>query len=107
MTAGLELRKLKTDIATFECLNYQDLKFYAHKITRHIRLIFETHPVKDVFLNNYIQNVVIKHIEIVEDYIDNLNDYKGKEAFVSKALKYHFNCITDSFTYATLINQHD
>lgn len=106
MTEGTELRRLKSEITSFDCLNYEDLKFYTNKIAEHIRGISRHHPPVDDFFRDYIQCVVLKHLEIIEDFIFNLPRYQGKEEFVTRALKYHFNCIIDSYTFATLAYQH-
>jgi hypothetical protein len=106
MTPGSELRKLKSDLSSFECLNIEDIKFYTDKISRHIYYISEHHPVADELLKSYIDCVVLKHIEIIEDFVHNAEAFKGKEEFITKALKYHFNCIIDSYTYATVAYQH-
>jgi hypothetical protein len=106
MTPSLELRKLKSEITSFECLNYEDLKYYTSKIGGHIKMISEKHPIGDGFFKTYIERMILKHISIVEDYIYHLNEYKGREEFLSKSLKYHFNCIIDSYTYALLAYQH-
>ena len=106
MTAGSELRKLKSEITTFDCTNYQDLAFTTHRINRHIRMIFDAHPFRDDFIRNYIEAVVLKHITIIENYIEHIEQLESRLPFVTKALRYHFNCIIDSFTYATLSHQH-
>lgn len=106
MTASGELRKLKSEILSFDCLNYNDLQFYTRKIADHIRLIYSSNGINDEFLRSYIQAVVIRHLEIVEDYVNNLHEYEGKEPFITRALKYHFNCIIDSFTFATIVHQY-
>ena len=106
MTAGLELRELKSEITTFDCTNYQDLTFTTNRINGHIRMIFETHPQNDTFLKNYIEAVVLKHISIIESYIEHIEQDESRLPFVTKALRYHFNCIIDSFTYALLTHQH-
>lgn len=106
MTPGSELRKLKSEISSFECLNYEDIKFYTGKISRHIQLISENYPVDDEFFNSYVECVVLKHMNIIEDFINQAGSFKGREEFITKALKYHFNCIIDSYTYATVAFQH-
>ena len=106
MTSGSELRKLKSEITSFECLNYEDLKFYTQKICSHIKHISRDHPVLDDFFKAYIDDVVLRHINIIEDFVNNIARFRGREEFVSKALKYHFNCVIDSYTYATLAFQH-
>jgi len=106
MTAGLELRKLKSEITTFDCTNYQDLALTTHRINKHIRMIFDTHLFSDDFIRNYIEAVVLKHITIIENYIERIDQQENRLPFVTKALRYHFNCIIDSFTYATLTHQH-
>ena len=106
MTAGLELRKLKSEITSFDCLNEEDLRFYTKKIASHIRKISETTSFNDELLRNYLDSVILKHLAIIEDFINNVSAYNGREAFITKALKYHFNCIIDSYTYATVAHQH-
>lgn len=105
MTPGSELRKLKSEMTSFNCMNYEDLKFYARRISNHIRKISEHAPPNDPLLKNYIECVILKHVEIIDEFVAGISDYKGREEFVSKALKYHFNCIIDSYTYATLVQQ--
>jgi hypothetical protein len=102
MTPGSELRKLKSEMTSFDCLNFEDLKFYTSRIANHIRKISEHSPSQDNLLKDYIDCVVLKHMDIIDEFIKGLSAYKGREEFVSKALKYHFNCIIDSYTYATL-----
>lgn len=105
MTPGAELRRLKTEISGFECLNYEDLRFYTHKIASHIRKISEHDSNDDSLLHAYIKDVILQHLQIIEDFVSQ-RSFKGREEFVTKALKYHFNCIIDSYTYATLAYQH-
>ena len=50
MTTGLELRKLKSEITSFDCLNEEDLRFYTKKIASHIRKISETTSFNDELL---------------------------------------------------------
>lgn len=107
MTAGLELRKLKSEITSFDCLNYEDLKFYTAKIAGHIRHIFETQPPREKLFRDYVEQVILKHLDIIEDFINNLHAYHNREEFITKSLKYHFVCIIDSYTYATLAVQHE
>jgi len=102
MTEGSELRRLKSEIGSFECLNYEDLRFYTNKISEHIRKISVHHPQQDPFLKQYIDDVLLKHVSIVEQFIESIPQYRGREEFITKALKYHFNCIIDSYTYATI-----
>lgn len=106
MTPGSELRRLKSEITSFDCLNYEDLKFYTHKISEHIRKISESGALSDPLLQDYVEVVLLRHLGIVEEFINNLSGYEGREEFVTKSLKYHFNCIIDSYTYATLVHQH-
>ena len=106
MTASAELRRLKSEITFFDCMNYEDLKFYTKKIAGHIRKISETDATEDTLLKEYIKEVLLKHLAIVEDFIYSHKDFHGREEFVSKSLKYHFNCIIDSYTYATIAYQH-
>jgi hypothetical protein len=106
MTTGLELRKLKSEITSFDCLNEEDLRFYTNKIAAHIRKISESNELIDDLLKNYVDCVILKHLAIVEEFINGVSEYNGKEAFITKALKYHFNCIIDSYTYATVAHQH-
>ena len=106
MTRGSELRRLKSEIINFDCLNYEDLKFYTNKIVAHLRKISEVNPPRDKLLKEYIECVILKHLSIVEEFINELDSYKGREEFITKALKYHFNCIIDSYTYATVAYQH-
>ena len=105
MTPGSELRRLKTEIGGFDCLNYEDLKFYTHKIASHIRKISEHDTNDEGLLHAYVRDVILQHLQIIEDFVSE-NSFKGREEFVTKALKYHFNCIIDSYTYATLAYQH-
>jgi hypothetical protein len=106
MTQGSELRRLKSEIGSFDCLNYEDLKFYTGKIATHIRRIYESGIPVEPLMKDYVECVILKHLEIIEDFINDLPVYKGKEEFVTKALRYHFNCIIDSYTYATIAYQH-
>ena len=105
MTSGLELRKLKSEITSFDCLNEEDLKFYTRKIATHIRKISESNELIDDLLKNYVDCVILKHLEIIEEFINNVSEYNGREGFITKSLKYHFNCIIDSYTYATVAHQ--
>jgi hypothetical protein len=105
MTPGAELRRLKTEIGGFDCLNYEDLRFYTHKIATHIRKISENDSNQDNLLQAYIKDVILQHLQIIEEFVSR-NSFQGREEFVTKALKYHFNCIIDSYTYATLAYQH-
>lgn len=107
MTAGSELRRLKSEMSSFECLNYEDLKFYTNKIGHHIRLIYENSAPQDPLVQKYIDHVVIRHVQILEEFIANLDNYQGREEFLSKSLKYHFNCIIDSYTYAVVAFRSD
>jgi hypothetical protein len=106
MTPGAELRKLKSELTSFDCLNYEDLKFYTHKIASHIRKIYENDELEDGLLNKYVDCVILKHLAIIEEFINSASSFSGKEEFITKALKYHFNCIIDSYTYATVAHQH-
>jgi len=105
MTTGAELRRLKSELTSFDCLNYEDLKFYTHKIASHLRKISETDDIDDELLNKYVECVVMKHMAIVEEFINVISEYPGREAFFTKSLKYHFNCIIDSYTYAAVAHQ--
>ncbi|MFL5738760.1 MAG: hypothetical protein ACJ75B_00975 [Flavisolibacter sp.] len=102
MTPGAELRRLKSEITSFDCLNFEDLKFYTEKIANHIRKISSVQPSPDDLLQDYIETVILKHLAIIEEFVNHLKQYRGREEFVSKALRYHFNCIIDSYTYASL-----
>ena len=106
MTTGLELRRLKSEITSFECLNEEDLRFYTNKIASHIRKISETTKIEDELMNNYVNSVILKHLAIIEDFIFGISEFNGRETFITKSLKYHFNCIIDSYTYATVAYQH-
>ena len=106
MTPSAELRMLKSEITNFDCLNYEDLKFYTHKIATHIRKISENDPSSDLLLNAYVQDVILKHLNVIEEFISSHALLEGREEFVTKSLKYHFNCIIDSYTYATFAYQH-
>ena len=106
MTPGSELRKLKSELSSFQCLNYEDIKFYTGKIATHIRKISEADGMNDSLLKDYVSCVILKHLSIIEEFINNISTYNGREEFITKSLKYHFNCIIDSYTYATVAYQH-
>ncbi|HEU4469545.1 MAG TPA: hypothetical protein VFR58_00555 [Flavisolibacter sp.] len=106
MTEGSELRRLKSELGGFSCLNYEDLRFFTRKIAGHIRSISAHHPAGDAFFKDYVNDVVLQHLAIIEAFVNNIDIYQGREEFVSKSLKYHFNCIIDSYTYATVSYRH-
>jgi hypothetical protein len=106
MAAGAELRKLKSELTSFECLNLEDLKFKTHRFSKHIYQITENHPASDGFFKTYINCVILKHLDVIEDFVNNIEEFNGREEFISKALRYHFNCIIDSYTYASIVLQH-
>ena len=66
------------------------------------------HPSnRGCLFNQYIVEVILRHVKIIEDFINSLGtNFRGREAFVTRSLKYHYNCIIDSYTYALLVLQH-
>ncbi|MGZ5190671.1 MAG: hypothetical protein ACXWCZ_06590 [Flavisolibacter sp.] len=83
MTTSLELRRLKSEITSFDCLNDEDLRYYTKKIASHIRKISETTTLNDKLLKNYVDYVILKHLSIIEDFINDVSEYKGKQSKVS------------------------
>ncbi len=81
MTPGLELRRLKSGIINFDCLSYEGLKFYTNKIAAHIRKISKASPPKDKLLKEYPECVILKHLSIVEEFINELHFHKARENY--------------------------
>jgi len=71
-----------------------------------LRKISEVSPPRDKLLKEYLECVILKHLSIVEEFINELDSYKGREEFITKALKYHFTCIIDSYTDVPVAYQH-
>lgn len=89
-------------------MNLEDLKFYALQLSRQIREIHKNSLIHDAFFRHYVDNLIISHIEIIQDYIDHLEVTDAKKmSFIAKALRYHFNCIIDSFTFAFIAIQQE
>lgn len=108
MVATGELRKLKSELVSFESLNLEDLKFYTQKINRQINKIKKEIIIPDEFYRNYIDKLIINHIRLIEDYVNGLKEEdQEKTEFAGKALRYHFNCIIDSYTYALIAIQYN
>ena len=75
MTPGLELRRLKSEI-----INLGPEILYKQNCSD-LRKISEVSPPRDKLLKEYLECVILKHLSIVEEFINELDSYKGREEF--------------------------
>jgi hypothetical protein len=107
MVATGELRRLKSELVSFESMNLEDIKFFTAQLNRQIRHIKDTVLIQDAFYRDYADKLILSHLRLIEEYVDSLDaSERLRLPFIGKALRYHFNCIIDSYTFAFLTIQH-
>ena|SRR2546423_11741791 len=107
MTAGTELMNIKKNLL-FDCKNIDDLKSLILIVAQKIMSIAENYPANDHFFQTYIDLMILNNMQSVNNFIGQLNDVQEKKLeFLSKSLKYHFNCVIDSYSFVCIAMQLD
>lgn len=98
-------KKLKIDVAAYECTCFEDLRIFTWQTIHEIRqLTEESYEVENEFFRNYINSVILPNLKAIEQFLVKSKIYEEKIEFKVRSLKYHFNFIIDSCIYAKMIN---
>src|SRR5215213_6366432 len=98
-------KKLRIEVAAYECTCFEDLRIFAYQVIHDIRkLTDDSFEVKNEFFRNYINTAILPNLHAIENFLNNSQLYEEKIEFKVRSLKYHFNFIIDSCIYANMIN---
>ncbi|MFL5788786.1 MAG: hypothetical protein ACJ748_12080 [Flavisolibacter sp.] len=100
-----QLSQIKSEIAFYECVGYDDLILFTGYITNKIKLVYERSFISDTFFKRFTDEVVFANLAIAEEFVNNLEEIKGKIELKARSVKYHLNFIIDSYMYAVVFNE--
>ena len=98
-------KQLKLEVASYESTCFEDLRIFTYQVIRQIiNLTDESFEVKNSFFRSYISLVILPNLNTIEKFLRDSDLQEDKIEFKTRSLKYHFNFIIDSCSYASMMN---
>ena len=102
MISSVELEDLKGRICSLDNMSFDEIKSFTKEYKKEIETKYELLEQRE-FFKKYIDAVYLNQVQMLDAYIKKLVIENETELrFVKRILKYHLNCMLDSFIHATV-----
>jgi hypothetical protein len=81
-------KKLRLEVAAYECTCFEDLRIFSCQTIQEIRqLTQKSYEVENEFFRNYINNVILPNLKAIEEFLINSEIYEEKIEFKVRSFK--------------------